>query len=75
MTLSAFAAERWQLTPAARRPQLLIDISCPQGAQHQTRRTPLLLSINGTDRQRDGRTPDRYIHPAVHTVGSVSKQT
>jgi len=58
MTLSAFAAERWQLTPAARRPQLLIDISCPQGAQHQTRRTPLLLSINGTDRGTDG-------HPTV----------
>jgi len=36
-----------------RRPQLSIDISCPQGAQQQTRRPPLLLSI---DRRTDGRT-------------------
>jgi len=30
--------------------QLLIDICCPQGAQQQTRRPPLLMSINETDR-------------------------
>jgi len=33
-----------------RRPQLSIDISCPQGAQQPTNRTRLLLSIDGTDR-------------------------
>ena len=48
----------------------------PQGAQQQTRRTPLLLSINGTDRrtdaQTDGRTPDRYTDPAPHTFRAVS---
>jgi len=27
-----------------------------RGAQQQTRRTPLLLSIDGTDRQTDGRS-------------------
>ena len=37
--------------PAARRPQLSIDISCPHGARQQTRRMPLLLSIDGTDRR------------------------
>jgi len=37
--------------PAARRPQLSIDISCSHGAQQQTRRMPLLLSIDGTDRR------------------------
>jgi len=36
------------------RPQLSIDIFCPQGAQQQTSRTPLLLSIDGTDRQTNG---------------------
>jgi len=41
MTLSVSAAERRHL--------LSIDISCPPGAQQQTRRTPLLLSIDGTD--------------------------
>ena len=41
MTLPAFAAERQRL--------LWIDIFCP-GAQQQTRRTPLLLSIAETDR-------------------------
>jgi len=44
--------------PAAR-PQLSIDIFCPQSDQQQTRRPSLLLSIDGTDRQTDGRTPDR----------------
>jgi len=63
MTLPTFAAERRAeaplllSAPAAgtwrRRSQLLIDISCPQGAQQQTRRPPLLLSNDG--RQTDGR--------------------
>jgi len=46
MTLPAFAAER----RAAGRRLLSIDISC---AQQQTRCTPLLLSIDGTDRRTD----------------------
>jgi len=36
--------------------------------QQQTRRPPLLLSIDGTDR----RTPDRYIDPAPHTTWAAS---
>jgi len=36
--------------------QQSIDISCPPGAQLQTRRTLLQRSIDGTDRQTDGRT-------------------
>jgi len=36
--------------------QQSIDISCPPGTQQQTRRTPLLRSIDETDRQTDGRT-------------------
>jgi len=59
--LPAFAAERRRL--AVRRPQQSIDISS-QGAQQQTFRTPLLLSIDGTDRRTDGRIDDRYIDPA-----------
>ena len=45
----------WAPAPAARRPQLSIDTSCPQGAQQQTRWSPLLRSIDGTDRRKDGR--------------------
>ena len=44
---------------AAARPQLSIYISRSQGAQQQTRRPPLLLSIDETDRQTDGRTDGR----------------
>jgi len=63
VTLLAFAAVRRAAAPlllSGRRQRLLsIDISCPQGAQQQTRRTLLQRSIDGTDRQTDGRTPDR----------------
>jgi len=57
LRLSAFAAERRAAAlllsaPTAgaqrRRPQLRIDISCPQGAQQQTHQIQLLL-IDGTD--------------------------
>jgi len=34
-------------------------------AQQQTRR---LLSIDGTDRQTDRQTLDRFIDPALHTM-------
>jgi len=57
MTLPAFAAERRRAcsTAPSVRLQLLIDISYPQGAQQQTRRPPLLLLIDGTDRRTDKR--------------------
>jgi len=57
---AAFAAERRAAAPlllsagaAARRPQhtsmqLCIDLFCPHGAEQQTSRTQLLLSIDGT---------------------------
>jgi len=51
--LPAFVAECCSaapLLPGARRPQLSLDISCPHGAQQQTRLTPLLRSNDGTDR-------------------------
>jgi len=48
VTLPAFADGRRRL--------LSIDISCPYGAQQQTRRTLLLLLIDGTDRETDGRS-------------------
>ena len=38
-----------------------VPVYRPYGTQQQTRRTPLLLSIDGTDRQTDGRTLDRFI--------------
>jgi len=52
MTLSAFAAESRRLlqVPTVHL-QLSLNISCPQGAQQQTDWLPLLLSIDGTERQ------------------------
>ena len=64
----------WTPAPAARRPQLSIDICCPQGAQQQTRRPRLLLSIDGTDKWKDRRTDARPSHrpcSSYHT-GSVN---
>ena len=46
---------------AGRAPPLWIYISSPRSAQQQTRRMLLLRSIDGTDRQADGRTPHSYI--------------
>ena len=43
----------------AQQQQLSIDICCK--LTQQTRRPPPLLSIDGTDRQTDGRTLDRYM--------------
>jgi len=64
----AFATERWRL--------LSIDMSCLRVAQQQTRRTPLLLSNDETDRHKDGRTDARplrrpcsaYRHCQKHRV-------
>jgi len=54
--LSAFAAECRAAAPlllsvgtCCTAPAAHPQISCPQGAQQQTRSTPLLLSIDGTD--------------------------
>jgi len=60
------------LLQGARRPPLSIDISCPHGAQQQTRRTPRLRSNDETDGRTDGRTLDRFIDPAPHTMRAVS---
>jgi len=69
VTLSAFAAAA---------PLLLggrLDISCPLGAQQQTRRTPLLRSIDGTDNQTDKRRDTRPLHRQCYAyyADSVSK--
>ena len=67
MTLHALAAAA-PLLLSAGTCLLSIDMSCPHGAQQQTRRTPLLLSIDGTDRRTEGRTPDRYYAGRVNDV-------
>jgi len=64
-TLTAFAAERRRAcyTASASRLQLSIHISRLQGAlSSKPAGLPLLLSIDGTDRRTDGRTPDRYMY-------------
>jgi len=65
VTLPAFAAERRAaalLLLGARRQPLSIDISCPHGAQQQTRRTPLLWSNDGAGERADRWTDG---HPSV----------
>jgi len=47
-------AARSLMRSGARRWQISIDIISGAHAQQQTSRTPLLLSIGGTDRQSDG---------------------
>jgi len=78
VTLLAFAAEHRAaalLLLGARRSPLSIDISCPHGAQQQT--CHMLWSTDDTDtqtnRRMDGRTLDRYIDPALHTMRPVSR--
>jgi len=72
VVLPAFAAERRAAASccgavAAGHRYLLPS----RGAQERTRRTPLLRSIDGTDGRTDGRTPDRYVAPAPHTMRAV----
>jgi len=45
-------------TALAARPQLSIDISCPHGAQQQTRAVAAVESINRADRQTDKYTKE-----------------
>jgi len=49
--------------------QQSIDISCPSGPQQQTHRTLLQRSIDGTDRQTDGRAVTQTL---THTLRAVS---
>ena len=60
MTLPAFAAERRRPQHDAHSHQAIFP-AC-RGTQQQTHRPPLLLSIDGTDRQTDGRTDARSLH-------------
>jgi len=66
VTLLTFAAERRRACSTA--PAAIDRYSGPQGTKQQTRRLPLLLLIDGTDRRIDGRRPDRYIDSAPHSM-------
>ena len=68
----------WAPAPAARRPQQVrcaaIDLSLylPQKEAQQTRRTPLLLSIDWTDRRTDRRTLDRLSQHTMRARSTVN---
>jgi len=53
-------------------PPLSIDISRLHGAQQQTRRSGVQRASDGTDRRTDGRTLDRFIHPAPHAMRGLA---
>jgi len=67
VTLFAFACST---APGTRRPQLSTDVAFPRGARQQTRRMPLLLSIDGTDRLTDVRS----LHKPCAAVLPVQRQ-
>jgi len=46
------------------------DISCQHSAQQQTRRAPLLLSVDGTGR----RTTDLYVDPAARPERGIETE-
>jgi len=73
MTLPPFAAVLCCGAIAAERRRLLsINIFIPPGSQQQTRRTPLLLTIDGTGGWTDGRTLDHFVDPALHIMSALS---
>ena len=55
-------------------PQLSIDTSCLHGAQQQTSRTPLSVSIDGAGRRTDGRTDTRPLQRScsAHYANNLS---
>jgi len=77
MALPAFAAERRAaalLLLGARCPPLSVDrlISCPHTAQQQTRRTPLLLSNDKTEKRTERRTDARRFIDSAQQMRAVS---
>jgi len=76
VTLPAFAAEYQRLLDGA--VQQSIDISCWQCSQQQTRCTPPLLTVDGTDRLMyrlqtyKGSSLDRYTDLAPHNMRTSS---
>jgi len=66
----AVAAER-ACSYGTQRRRLHAAVDRYQGAQQQTRRPPLLLSIDGSDGRTDKRTLDRFIDTAPHTRPTV----
>jgi len=75
MTLPAFAAQRRAAAPgcgavAAGRPALSIDIFARTALSSKPAARRCSVRLMG---QTDGRTPDRFIDPAPHTMRAVSK--
>ena len=78
--LPAFAAERRRpqhgacsTAPAARRPQLAIDIICLQALSSKPAGRRCCCRSMGQTDETDKRTPERCIDRAPHTAGSVDK--
>jgi len=55
--------------PAERRQQLSTDTLMP--AWRSAANPPAAVSIGETDRQTDGRKPDRYIDPAPYIIAAT----
>ena len=76
ITLPTFAAEHRAAAPlllGAWHSPRSINISCPHGAQQQTRQTPLQWSNDGTDRHTD--TRPRHKPCSTYYAGNVNNSS
>jgi len=64
--LTAISIDSWYAAPA---PAAVDRYLLPAG--RSATNPPVLPSIDGTDRQTDGRTLDRFIDPVTHAGGVI----
>jgi len=78
VTLPTFAAERRAAAPLLLSTGACYRSTSPHCGRWELSSKPIarrccVRSIDGTDRRMDGRTPDRFIDPAPHTMRAVKK--
>jgi len=69
---SSFAAELGRLQHGARSATRVIDRYFQPTWRSAANPSAAVAAVDGRDRQADGRTSDRYIDPAPHTMRAAS---
>jgi len=72
VTLSTFAAAA-PLLLATQRPQLSIDLSCPNGTALSSKPADARRSCSRMAERTDGRTLDHSVDPPPHSVRALSE--